>query len=323
MKIKLVFIILLLSISELAWADSAQRDVKKGNEFYAKGRFDESLVNYNDALGKLPDSDIINFDIGSACYKKEDYNKAIEAFTKVFATEKSDLEAKANYNIGNCKYKQGKLKENTDLGKTIELYRQALDYYKQALELDDKFKEAKYNHEFVSKKMKALLDKYKQQQDQQQQNQQQQQQNKQEEDKNQQQQQAQQEQQDKQDQNQQAQQAQQKQQQQAKQDQDKNQQQDKAQQQQQQQGQVGKEEDKEKDKDKPEEKAAKLEEANKDQQQESGQEKKQPAQEQEENKEMTKEQARLLLEGSRDEEVSGTLDDRNRRNYEVEVDKNW
>ena len=131
--------------------------------------YDEALESYNKALSDSPDSPIMHFNIGDSLYKKGEYEKAQEAFTKALLTEDEQLETKANYNIGNCKYRQGKLKEDTDLSTSIALYREALDYYKNTMRLDEKDQDAKYNHEFVEKRLKVLLDKQKQQQEQQEQ----------------------------------------------------------------------------------------------------------------------------------------------------------
>ena len=147
-----------------AFAESSAGIVKNANKLYKNKKYDNSLKEYNEALTKSPDSSIINFNIGAAQYKKGDYEKAISSFTKALTSENRKLEAKVNYNIGNCKYKQAALKENTDLASAVSLLRDSLDYYKRAIELDEGGKDAKFNHEFVEKKLKVLLDKQKQQQ---------------------------------------------------------------------------------------------------------------------------------------------------------------
>lgn len=145
-------------------ATDAKNNIKEANRLYKQGKLDEALQKYNDASVSLPDSDIVNFNMGAAFYKKEDYQKSIEAFTKALTSEDKKLEADALYNLGNCKYKLGKLKENTDLSATVGLLRESLDYYKRAVELDQKNTDARFNHEFVERELKILLDKLKQQQ---------------------------------------------------------------------------------------------------------------------------------------------------------------
>ena len=143
---------------------SAKKNVKEANRLYKQGKLDEALQKYNDASVALPDSDIVNFNMGTALYKKEDYQKAIDSFTKALTSDDKKIEADALYNLGNCKYKLGKLKENTDLSSTVALLRESLDYYKRAVELDQKNTDARFNHEFVERELKVLLDKLKQQQ---------------------------------------------------------------------------------------------------------------------------------------------------------------
>lgn len=157
-----------------AGAASSAKDVREGISLYKQEKYDEAIAKYNSAQTELPDSDIINFNLGAAMYKKGDFQGAVDAFTKALVTEDKNLEARANYNIANSKYRLGNLRINTDLSGAVSYYREALDYYKRAIELDQKDTEAKYNHELVEKKLKVLLDKLKnrpEQKDQQQDNQ--------------------------------------------------------------------------------------------------------------------------------------------------------
>ncbi len=158
----ILVIILLFSQPVLCFAESAAKAVRKGNQLYKEKKYDEAIKNYNEAQITMPDSEVVNFDTGAALYKKGDYEKAMDSFIKGLTTEDPALESKANYNIGNSKYRQAELKENTELEVAIALCREALDYYKRAIELNEKDKDAKYNHEFVEKKLKTLLEKQKQ-----------------------------------------------------------------------------------------------------------------------------------------------------------------
>lgn len=165
--LRIIFIaVSVVFITKMGFAASVSGSVKKGNDFYRKGQYDQALMHYNEAYVDAPDSDIVNFDIGAASYQKGDYEKAIEAFNKALVSDNPGIEEKAAYNIGNSKYRLGRLlKEKKDLGSAANLYRQALDYYKQAIELNPKNINAKYNHEFVERELKALLDKLKQQEE--------------------------------------------------------------------------------------------------------------------------------------------------------------
>jgi len=148
-----------------SFADDSAGLVNKANSLYRQKKYDEAIKLYNQAQIKAPDSTGISYNIGIAQYKKGAYNAAISSLEKATVSKDKVLESKANYNIGNAKYKLGKLKENTDLKETVSLLRQCLDYYKRAIELNVKDEDAKINHELVEKELKTLLDKLKQEQD--------------------------------------------------------------------------------------------------------------------------------------------------------------
>ncbi len=138
--------------------------VKQANKLYNNGKIDEALEDYNKALTQAPEEPLIHFNIAGALYKKSQYDEAIKEYQQALFSSDKYLEAKANYNIGNCKFRQGKIKEIADLAGAIEDYRAALDYYKRAIELDPADKDAKFNHEFTERLLKSLIDKLAKQQ---------------------------------------------------------------------------------------------------------------------------------------------------------------
>jgi len=144
------------------YAAPGAKSVKMGNIMYKKGKFDEALKYYNKAK-IASQSPVIDFDIGASLYKKKEYKKAIYVFNNALTASDANLESKINYNIANARYRMGKRSINTNPGEAIKFYRQALDYYKRSIELDSKNINAKYNHEFVERELKILLDKLKKQ----------------------------------------------------------------------------------------------------------------------------------------------------------------
>ena len=155
---------IVLIMCGVCYASSASSSVKKGNRLYHEGQYEEALKYYNKAEADMPDSDVVNLNKGAALYQSGDYDKAIEDFTKSLLSDNAGIEEKAAYNIGNSKFRLGRLRVNTDLPSAINLYRQALDYYKRSIELNQDNADAKYNYEFVEKELEILLDKLKQQQ---------------------------------------------------------------------------------------------------------------------------------------------------------------
>ncbi len=128
------------------FADSIRGKVKKGNELYQEGKYEQALAAYQDALLDDPLNEIALFNQGNAYYKLKKYKEAIETYQKVVGSENLQLSAKAFYNIGNARFQQNKLKES-------------IEAYKKSLELNPDDIDAKYNLELARAKLKELADK--------------------------------------------------------------------------------------------------------------------------------------------------------------------
>ena len=159
---RIPLLIFFLGLTPLAFAADSATIVARANNLYTAGKLDEALTLYQQALQQEPNSPAVNFNIGTAEYKKGEFEKAIASFEKASVSIDKKLEEKAAYNIGNAKYKLGKRKENTDLSAAVDLLGESLEYYKRAIELNDKDKNAKANYELVQRERKELLDKLKQ-----------------------------------------------------------------------------------------------------------------------------------------------------------------
>ncbi len=151
----------------LAFFESAK--VKDGNKAYLKGDFDGSIRQYENVLKKKPEWDILNFDLGTAYYKKGDYKKAQDYLQKALLTEKNDLKAKAHYNLGNAYYRGGIAQEEKNIDQAIASLDQSLGHYEQNLLQNKDDNDSKYNSDFVQKELERLKKKKQQQGSQQQQ----------------------------------------------------------------------------------------------------------------------------------------------------------
>lgn len=125
---------------------SVRRKLNEGNKLFHKQKFEEALEKYRDALIDDPESKETHFNLGAGLYKIENYEEAIREFEKATYSKDISLQAKAYYNIGNSLYRLGRLPE-------------AILYYKKTLELNPKDEDAKYNLEFVQKKLKEMVNK--------------------------------------------------------------------------------------------------------------------------------------------------------------------
>ncbi len=161
MKIRFApMLIFLLIIVSDAFA-STKGDVKKGNLLYNKKQYAEAAKLYEEALAKNPSAAIASFNAGLAKYRQAAYSGAIEKFNKTIAASRMPgMISASDYNIGNAYYRIGNASEAQDIKKAKESYETALKFYKRSMDLNPDDKDAKFNYEFVRKKIDALSEKF-------------------------------------------------------------------------------------------------------------------------------------------------------------------
>jgi len=158
-------IILMVLLPAVTFSQSVRKKVLEGNKLFAEEKYDEANNKYRDASIDDPQSSKIHFNLGDTQYKKKKYEEALEEFGKVLSTDDIMLQSKAYYNMGNTLYRMNKLPES------ILQYTQALKYNPDDID-------AKYNLEYVRRKLKDQAEKQQGENQQQQQKQQQQNENK-------------------------------------------------------------------------------------------------------------------------------------------------
>jgi Ca-activated chloride channel family protein len=140
---------LMLSTAGAGFAQSPEALVRKGNRYYKTKDYDQSKLNYEEALKKSPSNVNARFNLGNAEFRKNDFEKAASGYDEVLNAKTDDARLKEDswYNKGVALIKQKKLDES-------------IDAWKHALELKPDDQEARDNL------VKALLEKKKQQQQQ-------------------------------------------------------------------------------------------------------------------------------------------------------------
>ena len=161
---------LLLSCALLcvAWTDSLRSQVVEGNRLFSEGKFSDAVESYGQALVDHPDSPLLNFNMGTAHYKAGKYTQALSSFSRVQAgSENSDKDseraARTAYNMGNTQYQMGAQAEEQNPQAALVAYTNALASYRRALGADPTDQDAKFNYEFVAKRIEALQDEQEQQ----------------------------------------------------------------------------------------------------------------------------------------------------------------
>lgn len=105
-----------------------------------------------------------SYNRGVDFYKKKDYNKAKDKFLKALNTQNRHLEQWTNYNLGNSYFEDARNAEEKNPQAALLQYRNALEFFRRAIEIDNQDKDAKYNFELTARKIKALEQKIKEQQ---------------------------------------------------------------------------------------------------------------------------------------------------------------
>lgn len=169
-------VLILLSLPfVVGWLDPPGDRAAEGNRLYDEGKYEEAVHKYGDGLIDAPESELLQFNMGTALYKQEKYSEAIASLSKVASAGDDQWTARAAYNLGNSYYRLGKNSEESDPQAAIQSYEQALAAYKRAMGVAPQDADAKFNHEFVAKKLADLKKRLEEQQQEQEQQQDQQQ----------------------------------------------------------------------------------------------------------------------------------------------------
>ena len=140
----------LLALPLLGFGNPGASQVKEGNRLYGEKKYDQAIRQYQQGLTILPDSPAIRFNIGAAEYRKNAYDRSSALFNQVLQTGDESLTGAAAYNLGDALYREGKLLD-------------ALKAFKQAIQLNPKDADAKFNYEFVGLMLKEQEQKKQQQ----------------------------------------------------------------------------------------------------------------------------------------------------------------
>src|ERR1035437_8091983 len=100
---------------------------------------------------------------GVTAYHSNDFARAATLFESATSSPDRGLQQRALYNLGNTAYRLGEAKTP----QAQQLWQRAIKSYESALALDPHDADAKFNHDFVKKKLEELKKRQQQQQNQQ------------------------------------------------------------------------------------------------------------------------------------------------------------
>ena len=153
----LAIVVLLFVCGEVSAQQMKERGlVRKGNREFRREHFEKSVDSYQRALQHDSTCFEAKYDLASALYRTERYDKAEKTLLGIVNdTTRTELErGEVAYNLGNTQFAQQK-------------YKEALSSYRQAMRCNPNDEDAKFNYAFT----KRLIQQQEQQQQQQNQDQ--------------------------------------------------------------------------------------------------------------------------------------------------------
>ena len=126
------------------------------DQLFHAGKLDQAEKEYAAALKQQPDNPVMEFNLGDVQYRKKNFAKAKESFSKALATDDLALQARAYFNLGNTRYQLGRASLKTDPEQTIKQYSKAVKAFEGCLKLRPGDKEARDNLAIVKKELEQL-----------------------------------------------------------------------------------------------------------------------------------------------------------------------
>jgi Ca-activated chloride channel family protein len=134
---------------------SALRDLNEG-------RYDQALRQYEDLLKTKGGDPRLKFNAGIAAYRGGKYDVATKQFNEALSSPDLELQKKSYYNRGNTLFQMSD--RESDPKKKMETLESSLKDFQNSLGLDPRDADAKYNYDFVKKRIEELKQQQQQQQ---------------------------------------------------------------------------------------------------------------------------------------------------------------
>ncbi len=126
---------------------------------YKAGNYTNAFQEY-ERLAQISTNDLrLVFNVGAAAYGATNYDEAFKNFMAVTAAPDLKLQQQAYYNLGNTQYRMGELKftpSSEGLDAMEESWKQALQSYSRASQLNTNDMDAAYNMAFVKKQIELI-----------------------------------------------------------------------------------------------------------------------------------------------------------------------
>ena len=121
---------------------------------YKSGKYEQALKEYEKLIQRKNDDPRLRFNAGTAAYRNRQFDEAAKQFDEAVTAPDLQLQEKAYYNRGNTFYHLGEAA--LDPNAKTETWKKAVQDYENSLRLDPQDADAKFNYEFVKKRIEEL-----------------------------------------------------------------------------------------------------------------------------------------------------------------------
>ncbi|MBI4660486.1 MAG: VWA domain-containing protein [Verrucomicrobia bacterium] len=142
--------LLLLLLCPALEAASPAKALRK----YEARQYKEAEQEYQKLLDRNPEDTRLHYNAGAAAYQAAEYEEATKHFSASLASPDLKVQERAYYNLGNAFYRLGE--SQPDPTKKQQAWELSTKQYEGAIKLDPNDLDAKYNLEFVKKKLEEL-----------------------------------------------------------------------------------------------------------------------------------------------------------------------
>jgi tetratricopeptide (TPR) repeat protein len=147
----ILFTLLLLPSLSVAQNGNARKDTRKGNREYKANHFDRAEVDYRRALHHDSTAYRAHYNLGNSLYRQKKYEEATQHYSRTLEHPGLDKKTRSRilHNRGNGNLKAGLQKENRAEG--MQQFQQAVNDYQEALKLNPKNDDTRYNLSYAKK----------------------------------------------------------------------------------------------------------------------------------------------------------------------------
>lgn len=137
----------------------AARRVAEGNRLLDEGKVEDALKEYDAAAVANPESPEVAYNRGLALYRLKKFDEAEKAFQSAVRPDRTDLEARAKYNLGRSAHAAAQVAAESQAGDdqtAIAELAKAIRYYDEALQIAPNDADAKLNRELAERMIRFI-----------------------------------------------------------------------------------------------------------------------------------------------------------------------